>query len=223
MGDAAMDEETLMRIGILGSADVGKAFARAFVARGHEVMIGSRDPDKLREFAGEHAGLRIGTNEETARFGDLMVIATLFSGTKNALELAGPENFAGKVVIDATNPLRFEEGKLPQLSTGFDTSAGEEIQRWLPGAKVVKAFNTVGNALFSGPKFAQGPPTMFIAGNDAQAKKTVADIAASFGWEPLDVGGIEESRYLEPLAVVWIHYAFKTGTWNHAFKMLRSE
>lgn len=131
-----------MRVGVLGSANVGKAFARAFLSRGHEVMIGSREHAKLADFAREHPGVQVGDNEETARFGDLIVIATMFEGTKNALDLADPRNFAGKVVIDATNPLRFEEGQLPQLSLGFDTSAGKEVQRWLPDANVVKAFNT---------------------------------------------------------------------------------
>lgn len=211
-----------MRVGVLGSADVGKAFARAFASRGHEVMIGSRDPAKLAEFVGDNSGVRSGDNEQTARFGDLIVIATRFDGTKNALELAGAENFAGKVVIDATNPLRFTPGRGPELSLGFDTSAGEEVQRWLPDANVVKAFNTVGNAHFADPSFPDGPPTMFLAGDDEAAKATVSDVVESFGWEPLDVGGIRESRYLEPMALVWIHYAFTSGTWNHAFKLLRA-
>ena len=210
-----------MRIGVLGSAAVGKSFARAFLSRGHQVMISSREPAKLGDFAREHPGVRVGTNEEAARFAELAVLATRFTGTRNALELAGRDTFAGKVVIDATNPLNFEEGKLPQLSIGFDTSAGEEVQRWLPAAKVVKAFNTVGNAHFADPKVPGGPPTMFVAGNDAAAKAIVSGIAESFGWEPLDVGPIEESRYLESMAMVWIHYAFTTGTWNHAFKLLR--
>lgn len=212
-----------MRVGILGSSNVGKAFARAFVSRGHDVMIGSRQPQKLADFTQEAPALAAGTNEETARFGEIIAIATLFAGTKNALDLAGLGNFAGKVVIDATNPLRYEEGKLPQLALGIDTSAGEEVQHWLPDAKVVKAFNTVGHAQFADPKFAGGPPTMFIAGNDSGAKTVVSRIAESFGWEPLDIGPIEESRYLEPMALVWIHYAFTTKTWKHAFRLLREE
>ena len=106
------------------------------------------EPAKLAAFAQEHSGLRVGTNDETARFGELIVVATLFAGTKHALELAGVENFDGKVFIDATNPLKFDDGKLPQLSIGLDTSAGEEVQRWISDAQVVKAFNTVGNAHF---------------------------------------------------------------------------
>jgi 8-hydroxy-5-deazaflavin:NADPH oxidoreductase len=211
-----------MRIGILGSATAGKALARGFLSRGHAVMMGSREPAKLEGFAREHAGLQTGTNDQAARFGELIVLATAFAGTKNALDLAGEQNLAGKVVIDATNALAFDDGKAPQLSIGFDTSAGEEVQRLLPQAKVVKAFNTVGNTYFVDPKLLGGPPTMFIAGNDDGAKTTVRGILESFGWDVLDVGGIEESRFLEPMAVLWIHYAVKTGTTNHAFKMLRS-
>ena len=210
-----------MRIGIIGSGKAGRALARGFLSRGHAVMLGSREPAKLEEFAREQPGLQTGTNAETARFGELIVVATLFDGTKNALELAGIQNLAGKVVIDATNALKFEDGKLPQLSIGFDRSAGEEVQRWLREAKVVKAFNTVGNEYFVDPKLPGGPPTMFIAGNDDGAKTTVRGIVESFGWDVLDVGGIEESRFLEAMAVLWIHYAFETGTLKHAFKMLR--
>lgn len=211
-----------MRVGILGSGDVGKALARGFLSRGHDVTIGSREPSKLAQFASENEGLRTGTFEETARFGEVVVIATLFAGTRHAIELAGPANFAGKVVVDTTNPLKFEEGKMPELSLGLDDSAGEEVQRLLPDAKVVKAFNSVGNAHMVDPSFPGGPPSMFIAGNDDAAKRTVADILDSFGWETIDVGGIEESRVLEPLCILWVHYGIRSGGWNHAFKLLRA-
>ena len=213
-----------MKIGILGSGDVGKALATGFVAQGHDVVMGTRDPSKLQDFANEHQGrVRAGSFEDAARFGELNVIATLFAGTKDALDLAGPANFAGKPTIDATNPLTFEEGKMPQLSMGFDDSAGEQVQRWLPDAKVVKAFNIIGSPYMIDPEFPGGPPTMFIAGNDDAAKKTVAGIIESFGWqnEVVDMGGIEESRVLEPLCILWVHYGIRTGTWKHAIKMLR--
>lgn len=213
-----------MKIGILGSGDVGKALARGFVSRDHDVMISSREPAKLQDFVSEQGGkIRSGSFEEAAKFGELVVIATLFSGTKHALDLAGPANFSGKTVIDCTNPLRFEEGKMPQLSLGFDNSAGEEVQRWLPDAKVVKAFNIIGNQFMVDPQLPGGPPTMFIAGNDDSAKKTVTQLIESLGWKDAvsDLGGIEESRYLEPMCIVWVHYGIRTGAWDHAFKMLR--
>lgn len=211
-----------MRVGILGSGDVGKALARGFVSRGHSVTIGSREPAKLAEFVKDHGDrLAAATFEEAAKNGEMLVLATLFAGTHSAIELAGASNFAGKVVIDATNPLKMEPGKPLSLAVFGEDSAGESVQRWLPDAKVVKAFNTVGNALFVDPHFPDGPPTMFVAGNDNEAKNKVEQIAESFGWSVVDAGPIQASRYLEALAILWISYAFTTGTWQHAFKLLR--
>src|SRR5438045_783465 len=163
-----------VNVGILGSGDVGKSFARAFSALGHEVMIGSRTPEKLSDFVAE-AGERVraGTFEETAKFGDLIALATHGVSTSEALRLAGTQNFDGKVVIDATNPLDFSTGA-PRLSLGHTDSLGEQVQRWLPDARVVKAFNTVGNANFVNPDLPNGPPDMFICGNDDDAKKIVS-------------------------------------------------
>lgn len=212
-----------MRIGILGSGDVGRALGSAFAACGHEVKIGSRDANnpKITEWAGR-AGAHAsgGTFADAARFGEVIVIATLWTGTENALRLAGPENFAGKVVIDATNPLDFTTTP-PRLAVGHTDSAGEQVQRWLTTARVVKAFNIVGNAHMFRPDFPGGPPDMFIAGNDAAAKHVVSQILNEFGWEVMDLGGIENSRYLEPLAMVWVTYGFRARSWNHAFKLLR--
>ncbi|MDP9111738.1 MAG: NAD(P)-binding domain-containing protein [Candidatus Eremiobacteraeota bacterium] len=209
-----------MRIGILGSGDVAKALARGFRARGHDVRIGSREPEKLEEFARE-TGSSAGSFADAAAFGDPVVVATLFSGTKNALELAGIENFGGKTVLDVTNPLKFEEGKLPELALGFNDSAGESIARWLPNAHVVKAFNSVGSPYFVDPQFAEGKPSMFMAGDDQNAKDTIAGIIESFGWDPIDVGGIVESRLLEPLCILWVRYGIRSANWHHAFKLLR--
>ncbi|GAC1508616.1 MAG: NAD(P)-binding domain-containing protein [Vulcanimicrobiaceae bacterium] len=213
-----------MKIGILGSGDVGQSLGRAFLTEGHDVMVGTRDPaagklDQWQKEAGSHA--QIGTFTQTAQFGDVLIVATLWSGTKRAIELAGSQNFAGKTVIDATNPLQFAENAPPGLALGHTDSGGEQVQRWLPGAHVVKAFNTVGNAYFYKPKFSGGPPTMFVAGNDAGAKCAVADLLDAFGWETVDAGGIEASRLLEPLCLLWVNYGVSTGTWHHAFKLLR--
>jgi predicted dinucleotide-binding enzyme len=212
-----------MRIGILGSGDVGRALGSAFAACGHEVKVGSREANnpKIKEWAaraGAHASG--GTFADAARFGEVMVIATLWTGAENALRLAGPENFAGKVVIDATNPLDFTTTP-PRLAIGHTDSAGEQIQRWLTTARVVKAFNIVGHAHMFRPEFPDGPPDMLIAGNDAGAKQVVSQILNEFGWEVIDLGGIENSRYLEPLAMVWVAYGFRSRSWNHAFKLLR--
>lgn len=210
-----------MNVGILGSGDVGKALARGFVSRGHKVTIASREPSKLAGFVHEHRDkLAAGTFEEAARSGDVLVLATAFGVAKEALDLAGPQNCSGKVIVDVTNPLNYEDGRPSGLSVAGNDSAGESVQRWLPDAKVVKAFNTVGHAHFVDPKFPGGPPTMFLAGNDDAAKNTVEQIAESFGWAVLDAGPIQAARYLEAMAMLWITYSIGTGTWQHAFKWL---
>jgi predicted dinucleotide-binding enzyme len=208
-----------VKVGVLGSGDVGKSFARAFAAVGHEVMIGSRSPEKLGDFAAATQGVRSGTFEEAARFGDLIALATHGQGTSEALRLAGAQNFGGKVVIDATNPLDFSSGG-PKLFVGFDDSLGEQVQRQLPDARVVKAFNTVGNGLFYQPNLPGGPPDMFLCGNDDDAKKIVSQVCAAWGWGVVDVGGIEGSRYLEPMCIVWVAHGIRTGSWTHAYKLL---
>ena len=209
-----------MKVGILGSGDVGKSLARGFLKRGDDVMIGSRSAEKLADWAREN-NVHNGTFEETARFGEMLAIGTLGVATQEALRIAGESNFDGKVVIDATNPLTFSPGGPPTLAIGGSDSLGEQIQNWLPSARVVKAFNTVGNAHYVDPQFPGGPPDMFICGNDESAKKQVADLCRDWGWGVVDIGGIEGSRYLEPMCMTWVLHGIRSGGWNHAFKLLR--
>jgi predicted dinucleotide-binding enzyme len=209
-----------MKVGVLGSGDVGKALARGFASLGHQVKIGSRSPEKLRDFANETKGVGSATFEETAAFGDLIALATLGTAAEEAVRLAGTGNFDGKVVIDATNPLDFSGGMPPTLFVGHTDSLGERVQRAIPNARVVKAFNTVGNAFFVNPDLPNGPPDMFLCGNDADAKKIVAQICAHWGWGVIDLGGIEASRHLEPMCMVWVLHGALSGSWTHAFKML---
>jgi predicted dinucleotide-binding enzyme len=162
-----------------------------------------------------------GTYAEAAAFAELAVLAVPWSGANNAVKLAGPKNLAGKVVIDVTNPLVFPAHSPPRLALGHTDSAGEQVQRWLPKARVVKAFNIVGYSHMINPKFPCGPPDMFICGNDGRAKKKVTEILKSFGWPTVDVGGIEGARLIEPLAMLWILYGNVSDSWNHAFKLLR--
>jgi len=212
-----------MKVGILGTGDVGRALGTGFARRGHEVKMGSRDAKnpKLAAFV-KAAGPKAsgGTFAEAAAFGEVIVLATLWSGTESALKLAGARNLAGKVVMDATNPLVFAPNAPPALERGWNDSAGEQVQRWLPDAKVVKAFNIVGNALMVDPQLPGGPPDMFICGNDAEAKATVTRICADFGWPAMDIGGIEGSRLLEPMCILWVLYGIRTGSWGHAYKMI---
>jgi predicted dinucleotide-binding enzyme len=213
------------RIGVLGTGDVGRALGKGFVSRGHEVKLGAREAknEKAQAWAQENGPrASAGTFADAAKFGDILVLATLWTGTKNAIEMAGPESFAGKVVIDATNPLDFSQGMPPRLALGHTDSGGEQVQRWLPKARVVKAFNIVGNAYMVDPKFQGGPPDMWIAGNDEAAKKKVGELLRDFGWpDPIDTGGIEGSRLLEPMCLLWVGYGARTGTWRHAFRLLR--
>lgn len=216
-----------MKIGVLGTGDVGRVLAAGLAAKGHDVVIGTRDPgaDKaheLREQLGEQ--VRVGSFAEAAEFAEVAVLAVGWDHVHRALELAGPERLAGKVVLDATNPLRFAAaGEPPQLALGHSDSGGEQVQRWLPGARVVKAFNIVGNPHMVDPAFPEGKPDMFIAGDDPAAKALAGELIEALGWPPvIDLGGIEASRYLEPLAMVWITHLFRNGfNGNHAFKLLR--
>jgi 8-hydroxy-5-deazaflavin:NADPH oxidoreductase len=213
-----------MKVGVLGSGDVAKALGTGFISAGHPARLGSRTPESEGLVAWKTKVGAYGstaTFAETAKWAELIVLAT--RGVENAgvLQVAGPENFAGKVVIDVTNPLVMAPNAPPSLSVGFNDSLGEQVQRLLPSAHVVKAFNSVGNSLMYRPNVAGGPPSMFFCGNDPGAKRQVAEILTSFGWEPVDVGGIAGSRFLEPLCLLWVSSAMQLGNWNIAFKVLR--
>jgi predicted dinucleotide-binding enzyme len=214
----------VMKIGILGTGDVGRALGVGFLALGHEVKMGGREANNEKAVAwAKSAGPKAsaGSFADAARFGELIVLATLGQANENAIRLAGPENFNGKTVIDTTNPLDFSQGMPPKLAISGADSGGEQAQRLLPGAHVVKAFNTVGNAHMFRPSFPGGPPDMFICGDDEGAKRQVADLLRDFGWGVIDVGGIEASRYLEAMCIVWVTHGAKSGSWSHAFKLLR--
>lgn len=213
-----------MKIGILGSGEVGIKLGDGFISLGHTVKIGTRNTSKetLASWAKKYGNeASVGNFEETASFGEVIVLATPWAATSDIIKMAGTKNFSEKIVIDVTNPLDFSKGMPPTLAIGHTNSAGETIQRLLPEAKVVKAFNSVGNPHFFQPVFPGGPPSMFICGNDLEAKKWVTNILSGFGWDTIDSGGIESSRLLEPLAMLWINYYFKTSTGDHAFKLLR--
>ena len=216
-----------MKIGILGTGDVGRSLATGLAARGHEIMIGSRDPsagriqDWLRETDGN---IRAGSFAEAASFGECLVLSVNWAHVRDVLDLAGAANFAGKVLIDTSNPLRFEtDGEPPVLDVAGNDSAGERIQGWLPDTRVVKAFNIVNAVHMVDPDFPDGKPDMFICGNHDEAKTTAGGLIESLGWPPaIDLGDIRMSRYLEPLAMVWIVHFFRNGfNLNHAFKLLR--
>ncbi|MBX6379387.1 MAG: NAD(P)-binding domain-containing protein [Thermoflavifilum aggregans] len=225
-----------MKVGIFGTGNVGRTMAERFLADENEVMIGTRNvrntleredrdnPGHLsyQEWQKKHPQIRLGTFAETAAFGDIVVLATLGNATQHAIDMAGVKNFASKIVIDMTNPLDFSNGIPPRFTGTLGNSLGEQIQKLLPEAKVVKAFNSVSVQIVVNPKREEGDPVMFIAGDDESAKQTVSEIAKKWGWKDLvDFGSITESYFLEAFAMMWIHYAFKNNSWTHAFKFLR--
>jgi hypothetical protein len=214
-----------MKIGIVGSGVVGQVLGKAFLAEGNEVMLGTRNPSKpeVVKWKEQNPKGNIGTFEETANFGELIVLATGGVVTEDAIRLAGPENFAGKTVIDTTNPIAPEppENGVIKYFTDINESLMEKIQQLLPDAFVVKAFSSVGNALMYKPQLRGGPPSMFICGNNIDAKEKVSSILKDFGWEVEDMGGVQAARAIEPLAILWCIPGFAQNDWMHAFKVLR--
>lgn len=200
-----------MRIAVLGSGEVGRALTRGWRGHGHEVRIGTRQ-DAVED-------LPVGRPAEVVADAELVVLAV--RGTV-AVDLVGSlaAQLDGRVLVDATNPLDFSAGA-PALFVGTTDSLGERVQRAAPGSRVVKAYNTVGNALMVDPDLPGGPPTMPVAGDDAEAKALVSRLLRETGWDVADVGGIAASRWLEAMCMVWVAYGATNGTWTHAFRLLR--
>lgn len=211
-----------MKLGFIGSGPVSQVLGKAYAERGHEVMLSSRDISKLAawsEEAGENA--RVGTFAEAAAFGEIVFISVRNDIVFDAIGMAGGDNLSGKAIVDLTNPMDFSVGMPPKFTAEVGGSLGERIQRALPDSDVVKAFNTIGIAVMTDPMFDGQAATHFIAGNSETAKSAVAELIAEFGWDVVDVGGIEQSFYLEALAMLWVNYALKEGSWSQAFKLLR--
>jgi predicted dinucleotide-binding enzyme len=209
-------------VAILGNGEVGIALAKGFASLGHAIVFGTRqvDGDKTRQALGQVAGSRAASFADAARSADIAVTALPWSGLADALRAAGPDHFAGKLVIDPSNPLDFSSGA-PALAVGHDDSAGETVQRLLPQARVVKAFNIITAAHMVKPALPDGVPDMFIAGNDDGAKAEVARVLHDFGWrKPIDIGDIAGSRLLEALAMLWIVYGLRNNYWIHGFSLL---
>jgi len=212
------------KIGILGTGDVGQALAKGFLQYGHQVMVGSRSPDKLAAMRSSLGStLSTGTLKETAAFGEVIVLAVKGTAARETSLAVGTDLLAGKVVIDTTNPIADAapvNGVL-QFFLGRNESLLEQLQQAVPGARFVKAWSCVGHVHMVDPKFTDGKPTMFICGNDPPAKAVVSGLLKAFGWEAVDMGEVESARAIESLCQLWCIPGIRSNRWNHAFKLLQ--
>ena len=213
----------MKKIGVLGSGTVGETLANGFIKHGHEVMRGSRDGKKLEDWkksAGDKA--KTGTFAETARFGEIVVLAVKGTAAEPAVDLCGTA-LAGKTVIDTTNPIAESppENGVLKYFTGPNESLLERLQKRVPDARFVKAFSCVGNAFMVNPNFGGQKPTMFICGNDEKARAETTEILTAFGWETEDLGSATSARAIEPLCILWCIPGLQHNRWGHAFKLLK--
>lgn len=198
-----------MKIGIIGSGQVGGTLGTRWAAKGHNVTFGTRGGRSeaiglLLRRAGPNG--RSASIEDAVRDSDVLLLSTPWDSTQQALSGAG--NLAGKILIDATNPLL---PGLAGLSVGTTCSGAELVAQWASGAKVVKAFNSVGFNVMADPAFPQGNAVMFYCGDDAAANGVVANLVEELGFDAVDAGGLTAARLLEPLAMLWISLALKQG------------
>jgi len=213
----------MKRIGILGSGVVGKTLAQGFVDKGYEVQLASRDPAKLEDWKNDVGNsIELTSFEDTAAFGDILILAVQGRSALAALDLCGPINLENKTIIDATNPISDEapENGMVNFFTNNDQSLMELLQHVHPKANFVKAFNSIGSAHMVDPIF-ELKPTMFICGDNENAKKETSVILDQFGWEVEDMGSSRSARVIEPLCILWCIPGFLGNQWNHAFKLLK--
>ncbi len=209
-----------MKIAIIGAGNVGGTLGTAWARRGHQVVFGVRDPaePKIRTLVeGAGPGARAASIRDAVAGAEVVVFAVPWAATGEAIAAAG--DLRGKILVDATNPLTED---VSGLAIGHDTSGGEQLARRVPGARIVKAFNTIGSMHMADPAFGGEHASMFLCGDDRPAKAVVAELARGLGFEPVDVGPLKQARLLEPLAMLWISMALAHGFGpNIAFKLLR--
>lgn len=226
-----------MNTGVLGTGTVGRALAGRLVELGHAVMLGTRSPADslarteagepgsvpLREWLAQHPAVRLGTFAEAAAHGEIVINATSGAGSLAALEAAGEANLRDKVLIDLANPLDGSQGFPPSLFVSNTDSLGEQIQRRFPQARVVKTLNTMTASLMVDPcRLAEGQHTVFLSGNDPQAKAQVSELLRSFGWEDIfDLGDISTARGVEMYLPLWLRMFRTLGTAVINIKVVR--
>lgn len=209
------------RIGILGSGVAGRTLAQGFRKMGQSVRLGTRKPELLLDWQRTiGAEIEVVTPAEMAAWCEVAVLSVLGIAAEDALRGAGIENLAGKIVIDASDPLDFSDGQ-PGLFVGTTDSLGERVQRLLPNSFVVKALNIVAADVMVNPALSGGQPDMFIAGDSDEAKAVVSSLLNQWGWSVIDMGGIRSARWLEALSLAWVVYSHRTGATKHAFALVR--
>jgi len=225
-----------MKIAVLGTGSVGRTIAGRLAELGHDVVVGTRDPaatlartepdgmgnPPYAEWADQHADVALGTFADAAAAAELVVNASSGGAALDVLAGAGAENLSGKVLLDIANPLDFSAGFPPTLSVKDTDSLGEQIQRTYPDARVVKSLNTLTADLMAHPDHLAEPSTVFVSGEDAEAKATVVELLTSFGHrDVIDLGGIETARGTEMLLPVWLRLMGALGTAQFNFKIVR--
>ncbi|MER5598880.1 NAD(P)-binding domain-containing protein [Streptomyces sp. NPDC002265] len=210
-----------MRYAVLGTGVVGQTIAGKLAFLGHEVVIGTRDPQAtlartgpdaygnppIAQWLARHTQVRLLSFADAAAFGEALVNTTAGAVSLQALEAAGADNLAGKLLIDIANPLDFSQGTPPSLNPVDTDSLGEQIQRAFPGTKVVKALNTMNAAVMVEPSRVAGEHNVFVCGDDAGAKKLTTEFLAEFGWSResvIDLGDITTARGTEMLLPIWL-------------------
>ena len=213
---------TTKKIGILGSGQVAKVLASGFLTHGFEVMVGTRNPDKLADWKNKNTRAALGSFEETARFGGIIVLAIKGTVAESLVNTLG-KDLEGKTVLDTTNPITPDapENGVLKYFTSLNNSLMERLQSIVPTANFVKAFCCVGSALMVNPSLPGGRATMFICGNNEEAKKEARGILDLFGWDVEDMGKVEAARAIEPLCMLWCIPGFLHNQWKHAFKLVK--
>lgn len=218
-----------MKIAVLGTGIVGRTLGSRLTQLGHSVMMGSRSASN--ETAAEWAatagnGATHGTFADAAAFGEIVLNCTSGVNSLAALELAGSENFSGKVLVDIANPLDFSQGFPPSLTVCNTDSLGERIQAAYPEAKVVKTLNTMNCGVMADPSLIPGDHTVFIGGNHAAAKSSVIGLLEEFGWKRdnvIDLGDITTARGTEMVLPLWVRTYGALGTGNFNISIVRAE
>ena len=214
----------MKKVAVLGSGQVGDALSNGFLKHGCAVMRATRDPKKLQGWKDVAQGeTAIGTYEQAAKWGELIVLAVKGLVAESVLEQCGIANLAGKTIIDTTNPISSEppDNGVIRYFTNANESLMERLQKKAPAARFVKAFNSIGNVFMVEPKFPI-PPTMFICGNDAAAKQETIEVLTKFGWQDTcDLGAAEAARPIEMLCILWCIPGFLRNDWANAFKLVK--